>query len=98
MLYELTQQECWEGITYETDTAGTSARKSISSKLNKGKWYHSRNNAVAWQEHQPTHKQEVKGDIGQIKEEKAYTQEMLSPKKKWATKNENPRTHPRHKS
>ena len=32
--------------------AGASARKPKSNnKTNKGKWHHSRNNAVAWQEH-----------------------------------------------
>ena len=61
MLYELAQQECWavklkEGITYETGMADTSARKPRSSKVNKGKGYHSRNNVVVWQEHQPAHR------------------------------------------
>ena len=37
---------------------------------------------MAWQEHQLAHGLEVKGDIGRIKEEKAHTQAMLSPKKK----------------
>jgi len=87
-----------EGITYEIGIANTLAHKPRGNKVNKGKWYHSRNNAVAWQEHQPTHGQGMKGDIGQIKEEKAHTQAMFSPKKKWDAKNENRRTHSRHKS
>ena len=37
---------------------------------------------MAWQEHQPAHGQRMKRDMGRIKEEKAYTQAMLSPKKK----------------
>ena len=78
MLYELTQQECWEGITRETSMASTLARKPKSSKANKGKGYYSRNNAVAWQEHQLAHEQVMKEDMGRIKEEKAYTQAMLS--------------------
>ena len=53
---------------------------------------------MVWQEHQPAHEQRVKRDMGWIKEEKAYTQAMLSPKKKWNAKNEDPRTHSRHKS
>ena len=71
-----------EGITYETGIAGTLACKLRSNKVNKGKLYHSRNNAMAWQEHQPAHGQGMKEDIGQIKEKKAHTQAMLSPKKK----------------
>ena len=82
MLYELTQQECWEGITRETSMASTLARKPKSNKANKGKGYPSRNNAVAWHEHQPSHGQGMKGNMGQIKEEKAYTQAVLSTKKK----------------
>ena len=78
--------------------ASTSARKPKSSKANKGKGYPSRNNAVAWQEHQPSHGQGMKGGMGQIKEEKAYTQAMLSTKKKWDAKNEDPWTLPRHRS
>ena len=58
---------------------GISACKPRSNKVNKSKGYHSRNNAVAWQEHQPNHGQGVKGDMGQIKEEKIHTQAMLSP-------------------
>ena len=70
MLYELAQQECWqqklkEGITYETGMASTSAYKPRSSKANKGKRYHSKNNAVAWQEHQLAHRQGMKGDMGE---------------------------------
>ena len=53
---------------------------------------------MAWQEHQLAHGLEVKGHIGRIKEEKAHTQAMLSPKKKWDAKNEDLRTHPHHKS
>ena len=53
--------------------AGTSACKPRSSKVNKGKGYHSTNNAAAWQEHQPAHGQRMKGDMGRIKEEKAHT-------------------------
>ena len=51
MLYELTQQECWKGIMCETIMVGTLAHKPRSSKANKDKGYHSRNNIVAWQEH-----------------------------------------------
>ena len=36
--------------------------------------------------------------MGQIKEEKAYTQAMLSTKKKWDAKNEDLRTLSRHRS
>ena len=71
------QQKLKEGITYETGMTGTSARKP-SSKANKGKGYYSKNNAVAWQEHQLAHEQVMKEDMGRIKEEKAYTQAMLS--------------------
>ena len=77
---------------------GTSARKPRSGTVNKGKQLHSKNNVVGWQEHQLTHWPEVKGDMGRIKEEKAHTQAMLSLKKKWYAKKEDPRTHPRHKS
>ena len=70
--------------------------KPRSSKVNKGRWYHSRNNAVAWQEHWLAYKKWK--DMGRVKEEKAHTQAMLSPKKKWDAKNEDPRTHPHHKS
>ena len=56
ILYELTQQECWEGITCETSMAGTSTHKPRSSKANKGKGYHCKINAVAWQEHQVAHR------------------------------------------
>ena len=62
--------------------ADTSARKPRSSKVNKGKGYHSRNNAMAWQEHKLAHGQRMKGDMSQIKEEKAHTHAMLNPKKK----------------
>ena len=62
--------------------AGTTARKPRSGTVNKGKQNHSRNNAVAWQEHQLAHRLEVKRDMCRIKEEKAHTQAMLSPKKK----------------
>jgi len=47
MLYELTQQECWEGIMCETGMVDTSSCKPKSSKAKKGIRYHSRNNAVA---------------------------------------------------
>ena len=87
-----------EGITYEIGIADTLARKPISNKVNKGKWYHSRNNAVAWKEHQPAHEQGMKGDISQIKEEKTHTPTMLSLKKKWDANNEDQITHSRHKS
>ena len=61
------------------------------------KRYHDKNNAVAWQKYQLAHKPEVKGDNGWIKEENAYTQAMLNPKKKRDAKNEDPITHPHHK-
>ena len=76
------QQKLKERITYETSMADTSAHKPKSSKVNKDKRYYDRNNAVAWQGHQPAHGQGMKGDIGRIKEKKAHTQAMLSPKKK----------------
>ena len=76
----------------------TSACKPRSSKANKGKGYHNKNNAVAWQEHQLAYGQGMKGDMGQIKEEKAHTQAVLTSKKKWDAKNEDPRTHPHQKS
>ena len=50
------QQKLKEGITYETGMADTSACKPRSSKVNKGKRYHSKNNVVTWQEHQPAHR------------------------------------------
>ena len=53
---------------------------------------------LAWQKHQLAHRPEVKGDMGRIKEEKAHTQAMPNLKKKWDAKNEDPRTHPHHKS
>ena len=53
---------------------------------------------MAWQEHQPAHGQRLKGDMDQIKEEKAHIHAMLNPKKKWDAKNEDLRTHPRHKN
>ena len=53
---------------------------------------------MAWQEHQPAHRQWMKWDMGLIKEDKAHTQAMHSLKKKWDAKNEDPWTHPRHKS
>ena len=78
---------------------GASACKpKINNKVNKGEWYHSRNNAMVWQEHQPAHEQRVKRDMGWIKEEKAHTQAMLNPKKKWDAENEDPRTHSHRKS
>ena len=49
---------------------GISAYKPRSNKVNKGKWYHSRNNAVAWQDHQPAYGQGMKGDMGRIKKKK----------------------------
>ena len=62
--------------------ANTLACKPKSSTVNKAKQHHSKNNTMAWQEHQLAHRLEVKGDMGRIKEEKAHTQAMLSPKKK----------------
>ena len=61
------------------------------------KWYHGKNNTVAWWEYQLAHEPEVKGDKGWIKEEKAYTQVIPSPKKKRDAKNEDQMTRPRHK-
>ena len=34
------------------------------------------------QEHQSAHGRRIKRDMGQVKEEKAHTQAMLSPKKR----------------
>ena len=48
------------------------------------------NNIVAWQKYQSTHKPEVKGNRGQIEEEKAYAQARPNPKKKQDAKNEDP--------
>ena len=47
---------------------------------------------MAWQEHRLTHRLEVKRDMGRIKEEKARTQAMLNPKKKWEAKNKDSST------
>ena len=59
----------------------TSTRKSRGSPTNKVKRCHGKNNAVTWQEHQPTHEQGMEGNMSQIKEEETYTQAMSSPKK-----------------
>ena len=75
--------------------SGASARKPKSNnKTNKGEWYHSRNNAVAGQEHQPAYGQRMKRDMGWIKEGKAQTQAIPSLN----TENEDPKTHSLHKS
>ena len=61
------------------------------------KWYHGKNNAAAWQEYQLAHKPEVKENKGWIKEKKAHTQAIPSPKKKRDANNEDLITHPCHK-
>ena len=38
---------------------------------------------MTWQEYQSAHGYRMKRDIGQVKEEKAYTQAMPNPKKGW---------------
>ena len=81
-----------EGVTHETGMAGQRGAQQTQVKQ-----YHDRNNTVAWQEYQLAHKPEVKGDRGWIKEEKAYTQAIPSPKKKWDVKNEDPMTQPCYK-
>ena len=80
--------------------AGASARRPKSNyKTNKGEWYHSKNNAVVWKEHQPAHRQRMKrGHGGQIKGRKAHIQAMPSSKKKWDVENEDLETHSRRKS
>ena len=62
--------------------ASTSARKPKRGIVNKGKQHYSKNNVLAQQKHQLTHRLELKGDMGRIKEEKAHSQAMLNPKKK----------------
>ena len=66
--------------------ASTSAHKPRSSKVNKGKGYHSKNNAVAWQEHQLAHGQRKKGAMGKIKEEKAPHSCNAQPKEEMRCK------------
>ena len=78
--------------------ASISTHGPRGSPVNKVRQYHGRNNVVAWQEHQSVHGQGMKENMGRIKEEKAHTQAMPNPKKKRDIKNEDPRTHPRHKS
>ena len=64
----------------------------------KDKWYHSKSSTVTWQEYQSAQGHRMKRDMGQVKEEKAHTQAMPSPKKGWDAKNESPKTHSRRKS
>ena len=40
----------------------------------------------------------MKGNMGQIKEEETYSQAMSNPKKEQDSENEDPMTHPCHKS
>ena len=61
--------------------ASTSAHGPRRSPPKKVEWYHGKNNAVAWQEHQPAHEQGMKGNMSWIKEEETYTQEMSGPRK-----------------
>ena len=53
---------------------------------------------MQWRGRSTSQPMDKKGDMGQTKEEKAYTQVVSSPKKKYDAKNEDPKPPSRRKS